>query len=110
MKQLQYMITAVWGFLTPSLALDGAKQILLATKGGAEAQGNATSTEYVGWLLLVAAGCVLIFLLFDALFSRFALPKESKRLLHFLLNFVLYALLVPVGWFALGFLVSVLGL
>lgn len=110
LKQLQYFITAVLGFLTPSFALDGAQQILAVTKGGAEAQGHSTPTEYVGWFFVAAGGCVLAFLLFDALFSRFALSKEDRRLVHFLLNFVLYAALVPVGWFALGLLVSVLGL
>lgn len=110
LKQLQYFITAVLGFLTPSFALDGAQQILAVTKGGAEAQGHSTPTEYVGWFFVAAGGCVLAFLLFDALFSRFALAKEDRRFVHFLLNFVLYAALVPVGWFALGLLVSVLGL
>ena len=110
LKQLQFFITAVWGFLTPSFALDGAKQFLIAAKGGAEAQGNSTPTEYVLWFLLAVGGCVLVFLLFDALFSRFALPKDGRRFLHFLLNFVLYAVLVPAGWFAVVFLVSVMGL
>ncbi len=110
MKQLQYFITAVWGFLTPSFALDGAKQFLVAAKSGAEAQGNSTPTEYVLWFLLAVGGCVLAFLLFNALFSRFALPKDGRRFLHFLLNFVFYALLVPVGWFAIVLLNSVLGL
>lgn len=110
LKQLQYFITAVWGFLTPSFALDGAQQFLVAAKGGAEAQGNSTPTEYIFWFLLAVGGCVLAFLLFDALFSRFALPKDGRRFLHFLLNFVLYAILVPAGWFAVVFLVSVLGL
>ena len=110
LKQLQYFLTAVLGFLTPSFALDGAQQILVAMKGGAEAQGNSTPTEYVVWFFVAAGGCVLAFLIFDALFSRFALSKEDKRFVHFLLNFVLYVLLVPVGWFALGWIVSVLGL
>lgn len=110
MKQLQFFITAVWGFLTPSFALDGAKQFLVAAKGGAETQGNSTPTEYVLWFLLAVGGCVLAFLLFDALYSRFVLPKDGRRFLHFLLNFVLYAVLVPAGWFAVVFLVSVMGL
>ena len=110
LKQLQFFITVVWGFLTPSFALDGAQQILVAVNGGAEAQGNSTQTEYVFWFFLVAGGCVLAFLLFDALFSAWALPKDGRRFLHFLLNLVLYVLLVPAGWFALDRLVLVLGL
>lgn len=110
MKQLQYFITAVWGFLTPSFALDGAKQFLVAAKGGVQTHDNSTPTEYFFWFFLAVGGCVLAFLLFDALFSRFALPKDGRRFLHFLLNFVLYAILVPAGWFAVVFLVSVLGL
>ena len=110
MKQLQFFITAVWGFLTPSFALDGAQQFLVSAKSGAGAQGSSTPTEYVFWFLLAGGGCVLAFLLFDALFSRFALPKDGRRFLHFLLNFVLYSVLVPAGWFAVVFLVSVMGL
>ena len=110
MKQLQFFITAVWGFLTPSFALDGAKQFLIAAKGGAEAQGNSTPTEYVLWFLLAVGGCVLAFLLFDALFSAWALPKDGRRFLHFLLNLAFYVLLVPAGWLVLGLLVPVLGL
>ena len=110
MKQIQYFITAVLGFLTPSLAFDGAQQLVVMMGKGAEAQSNPTPTEYVLWFLLAVGGCVLVFLLFDALFSRFALPKDGRRFLHFLLNFVLYAVLVPAGWFAVVFLVSVLGL
>ena len=109
LKQLQYFITAVWGFLTPSFALDGAQQILAAARGSAEAQGNPTPTEYVFWFLLAVGGCVLAFLLFDALYSAWALPKDGRRFLHFLLNLVLYAILVLAGWFAVVFLVSVLG-
>ena len=110
MKQLQLFITAVWGFLTPSFALDGAQQILLSVNGGAEAQGNSAQTEYVFWFFLAAGGCVLAFLLFDALFSAWALPKDGRRFLHFLLNLALYVLLVPAGWLVLGLLVPVLGL
>lgn len=110
LKQLQFFITVVWGFLTPSFALDGAQQILLSVNGGAEAQGNSAQTEYVFWFFLAAGGCVLAFLLFDALFSAWALPKEDRRFLHFLMNFVLYVLLVPVGWLALDLVVRVLGL
>ena len=110
MKQLQLFITAVWGVLTPSFALDGAQQFLVSANSGAGAQGSSTPTEYVFWFLLAGGGCVLAFLLFDALFSRFALPKDGRRFLHFLLNFVLYAVLVPAGWFAVVFLVSVMGL
>lgn len=110
MKQLQFFITAVWGFLTPSFALDGAQRFLVSAKSGAGAQGSSTPTEYVFWFLLAGGGCVLAFLLFNALFSRFALPKDGRRFLHFLLNFVFYTLLVPVGWFAIVMLDSVLGL
>ena len=110
LKQLQFFITAVWGFLTPSFALDGAQQILIVAKGGVDVQGNSTPTEYVFWFFLAAGGCVLAFLLFDALFSAWALPKDGRRFLHFLLNLVLYVLLVPAGWFALDRLVLVLGL
>ena len=110
LKQLQFFITVVWGFLTPSFALDGAQQILLSVNGGAEAQGNSAQTEYVFWFFLAAGGCVLAFLLFNALFSAWALPKEGRRFLHFLMNFVLYVLLVPVGWLALDLVVRVLGL
>jgi hypothetical protein len=110
LKQLQFFITAVWGFLTPSFALDGAQQILLSVNGGAEAQGNSAQTEYVFWFFLAAGGCVLAFLLFDALFSAWALPKDGRRFLHFLLNLAFYVLLVPAGWLVLGLLVPVLGL
>ena len=110
LKQLQLFITAVLGFLTPSFALDGAQQILVSMNGGAEAQGNSAQTEYVFWFFLAAGGCVLVFLLFDALFSAWALPKDGRRFLHFLLNLVFYVLLVPVGWIVLGLLVPVLGL
>ena len=110
MKQLQYFITAVWGILTPAFAFDGAQQLVTVMKNGAEAQGNPTPTEYVLLLVLAAGGCVFAFLLFDALFSAFALPKDGRRFGHFALNLVLYVLLVPVGWFAVTRLVSVLGL
>ena len=110
MKQIQYFITAVWGFLTPSLAFDGAWQIVAVMQDGAGAQGNPTPTEYVLFFVLAAGGCVLAFLLFDALFSACALPKESGRFRGFLLNVLLYIVLVPVGWFAVTRLVSVLGL
>ncbi len=110
MKQLQYFITAVWGFLTPSFALDGAQQVLAATQGGAGAQADSTPTQYVFLFLLTIGGIVLAFFLFDAIFSAWALPRDGRRFLHFVLNFVLYAALVPVGWFAVVFVVSVLGL
>ena len=110
LKQIQYFITAVWGFLTPSLAFDGAQQLLNVMKAGAAAQENPTPAEYVLLLVLSAGGCVFAFLLFDALFSAFALPKDGRRFGHFALNLVLYVLLVPVGWFAVTRLVSVLGL
>ena len=109
MKQIQYFITAVWGFLTPSLAFDGAQQLLKVMNAGAAAQENPPPAEYVLLLVLAAGGCVFAFLLFDALFSRFALPQDGRRFLHFLLNFVLYVILVPAGWFVVVFLVSVMG-
>ena len=37
LKQLQLFVTAVWGILTPSLALDGAQQLLVRMGSGAEA-------------------------------------------------------------------------
>ena len=97
MKQLQYFITAVWGFLTPSLAFDGARQLVSAL---GEAQGNPAPMEYVLLLVLAAGGCVLAFLVFDALFSACALPKRGGRFRGFLMNLLLYAAFVPVGWLA----------
>ena len=100
----------IWGFLTPVLALDGAQQALAALTAGKEGQGHSTPVEYVLLFLLIAGVCVLGFLAFDALFSAFALPKDGKRLRHFLLNLLLYIILVPTGWFAVILVVSVLGL
>ena len=110
MKKLQYFITVVWGFLTPVFALDGAQQTLAAMTAGKEGQGHSTPVEYILLFLLVAGVCVLGFLVFDALFSAFALPKDGKRLRHFILNLLLYIILVPTGWFAVILVVSVLGL
>ncbi len=110
MKKLQYFITIVWGFLTPVLALDGAQQTLAALTAGKEGQGHSTPVEYVLLFVAVAGVCVIGFLLFDALFSAFALPKDGKRLRHFFLNLLLYIILVPTGWLAVIFVVSVLGL
>ena len=110
MKKLQYFITVIWGFLTPVLALDGAQQVLTSIKENAEAQGHSTPVEYVLLFFLIAGVCVLGFLAFDAFFSAFALPRDGKRFRHFLLNLLLYMILVPVGWFAVIFVVSVLGL
>jgi hypothetical protein len=109
-KQLQYFITAVWGILTPAFAFDGAQQLVAVMKNGANAQGNPTPTEYVLLLVLSAGGCVLAFLLFNALFSAFALPKDKKRFLYFILNVLLYLLAVPLGWLAMTMLVPALGL
>lgn len=108
LKQLQYFITAVWGFLTPSLAFDGAQQLVAALKQG-EAQGDPTPMEYMLLLVLAAGGCVLAFLFFDALFSAYALPKTSGRFRGFLMNLLLYVALVPVGWLAVTHFVSALG-
>lgn len=110
MKKLQYFITVVWGFLTPVLALDGAQQTLAAMTAGKEGQGHSTPVEYILLFLLVAGACVLGFLVFNALFSAFVLPKDGKRLRHFILNLLLYIILVPTGWFAVILVVSVLGL
>lgn len=110
MKKLQYFITVVWGFLTPVLALDGAQQTLAAMTAGKEGQGHSTPVEYILLFLVVAGVCVLGFLVFDALFSAFVLPKDGKRLRHFILNLLLYIILVPTGWFAVILVVSVLGL
>lgn len=104
MKKLQYFITAVWGFLTPSLAFDGARQALAMAKGGEEARAQATPAEHVLFLLLAAFACVLAFLLYDALFSAFALPRHGKRFRHFILNVILFVLLVPLGWLAVTLL------
>ncbi len=108
LKKLQYFITIIWGFLTPVLALDGAQQVLKLMKENAETQGHSTPVEYVLLFLLTAFVCVIGFLAFDALFSAFALPKDGKRLRHFLLNLLLYIILVPTGWFAVILVVSVL--
>ena len=110
MKKLLYFITVVWGFLTPVLALDGAQQTLAVMTAGKEGQGHSTPVEYILLFLLVAGVCVLGFLVFDALFSAFVLPKDGKRLRHFILNLLLYIILVPTGWFAVILVVSVLGL
>lgn len=110
MKKLQYFITVVWGFLTPVLALDGAQQTLAAMTAGKEGHGHSTPVEYILLFLVVAGVCVLGFLVFDALFSAFVLPKDGKRLRHFILNLLLYIILVPTGWFAVILIVSVLGL
>ena len=110
MKKLQYFITIVWGFLTPVLALDGAQQALTAMTKGAEKQGHSTPVEYFLLFAAIAGVCVLGFLLFNALFSAFALPKDGKRFRHFLLNLLFYIILIPTGWLAVVFLVSVLGL
>ena len=69
MKQIQYFITAVLGFLTPSLAFDGVQQLVVLMGKGAETQVNPTPTEYVLLFVLAAGGCVLAFLLFNAIFS-----------------------------------------
>ncbi|MBO4853337.1 MAG: hypothetical protein J5477_06875, partial [Schwartzia sp.] len=87
-----------------------AQQALAALTAGKEGQGHSTPVEYVLLFLLIAGVCVLGFLAFDALFSAFALPKDGKRLRHFLLNLLLYIILVPTGWFAVILVVSVLGL
>ena len=110
LKKLQYFITIVWGFLTPVLALDGAQQALDALTKDVERRGHSTPVEYILLFLAIAGVCVLGFLLFNGLFSAFALPKDGKRLRHFVLNLVLYLVLIPLGWFAVWFVVSVLGL
>ena len=110
MKQIQYFITAVWGFLTPSLAFDGAQQLRDVMIAGMEAQRQPTPTEYIVLFVLAAGGCVLAFLLFDVLFSAWVLPKDGRRFRRFLLNLLLYIVLVPVGWLAVTRLVSALGL
>lgn len=110
MKQIQYFITAVLGFLTPSLAFDGAQQLVVMMGKGAEAQSNPTPTEYVLLFVLAAGGCVAAFLLFDAVFSAFLLPKNGKRFVYFILNVLLYVLALPLGWLAVTMFVPALGL
>ena len=110
MKKLQYFISIVWGFLTPVLALDGAQQALDAMTKDVERRGHSTPVEYILLFLAIAGVCVLGFLLFDALFSAYALPKDGKRFRHFVLNLLVYIVLVPVGWLMVVFVVSVLGL
>ncbi len=110
MKRLQYFITVVWGFLTPALALDGAQQILLRLRGGGELANHAARAEFFACCLLAAGVCILAFLLFDFLFSKYGLPQDGKRLRHFVLNVFIYGLFVPVGWFAMTLVGSMLEL
>lgn len=110
MKQLQLFVTAVWGILTPSLALDGAQQLLVRMGSGAEAQGQSALMEYALYFAGIACACVLAFLLFNFLFSVFALPKDGKRFLRFVLNLLLYIVLVPAGWFLVAVAVPAIGL
>ena len=77
---------------------------------GAEAQSNPTPTEYVLLFVLAAGVCVAAFLLFDAVFSAFLLPKNGKRFVYFILNVLLYVLALPLGWLAVTMFVPALGL
>lgn len=110
LKQLQLFVTAVWGILTPALALDGAQQVLLRMGSGAEAQGQSALMEYGLYLAGIACACVLAFLLFNFLFSVFALPKDGRRFIRFVVNLLLYIALVPAGWFLVSVVVPAIGL
>ena len=110
MKQLQFFVTAVWGILTPALALDGAQQALIRIRNGAEAEGQAALMEYGVFLAGIACACVLAFLLFDFFFSVFALPKDGRRFLQFVLNLLLYIVLVPAGCLLGSVVVPAVGL
>ena len=107
MKKLQYLLTTVWGLLTPAFAFDGAQSLLNYFGKGKDAAGASTPAEYFMFFLLVAACSVLAYILFDFFFSASLLPKDGKRFRHFLINLILYAVLIPVGWAILAFLSSV---
>lgn len=93
--KLSYLITIIWGLGTSLGAFAGAFSLLDSIADGPQI-GHATPVEFVLIACLIILLSTLIFLLWEFLYVRLVL--KTGRLRHFLLNFLLFVLLIPGGW------------
>ena len=106
MPKIHYLLTALWGLVTPVLMFAGAEEAIEEITSGREHIGHPTPLEFFAVFLFIGFLCLVLFLIYDLVVSVILLPKDGKRLKTFFLALGLYLLVGVGGWLVLALLES----
>ena len=101
---VHYLLTALWGLLTPVLMVWGSLSVLEWSTPQTERMGHSTPVEFLLIFAVIGLLCLGAYLLYGIVCAIFWLPDDGKRLRRFFLGLLLYVLIPVVGCLLLMFL------